>query len=63
MNTVENEKIWEYLFELQESGVTNMFGAAPFIQRRFPATNMKQARELLGFWMNNYELLQKQSSN
>jgi hypothetical protein len=44
------EEVFEYLDELRESGVTNMFGASPYIVEEFDVP-MKEARELLMKWM------------
>ena len=49
-----------YLEDLRQSGVTNMFGAAPYLQEEF-GLSKKEAREILGNWMTNYEeLLEKE---
>jgi len=42
-----------YLDTLRESGVTNMFGAAPYVAEEFdiPKTS---ARKILGHWMKTY---------
>jgi len=42
-----------YLEDLRQSGVTNMFGAAPFLAVEFDL-DRKTAREILTNWMNNY---------
>ena len=44
------EKVFKYLDKLRESGITNMFGATPFIQAEFGITR-SQARNLLTDWM------------
>ena len=43
-----------YLDDLRESGITNMFGAAPYIQEEFDMDE-KDARETLSFWMHNFK--------
>ena len=49
-----------YLEDLRQSGVTNMFGAAPYLQEEFDLSK-KEAREILVNWMTNYEeLLEKE---
>lgn len=47
------QEIMEYLDELRESGVTNMFGAAPYIQQEFDVPT-KYARALLVYWMSTF---------
>lgn len=42
-----------YLNELRESGVTNMFGAAPYLQQEFGLTKY-QARDILKQWMESF---------
>ena len=46
-------KYWLYLEALRKSGVTNMFGAAPYLQREFDLSR-DEASEILLDWMNNY---------
>jgi hypothetical protein len=43
-----------YLDRLRESGVTNMFGAVPFILLEFPDLNEKQAKQVLLYWMKTF---------
>lgn len=44
----------QYLNNLRESGVTNMFGAAPFLQEEFGITR-SDAKEILAEWMRNFK--------
>ena len=53
MNTQE---VFDYLFELQASGVTNMFGAGPFVSEQFNI-GIVEARDLVAYWMKHYEEL------
>lgn len=48
------EKYFTYLEELRQSGVTNMFGAVPYLQRAFPelADDPRWAGEILWAWMD-----------
>jgi len=48
-----NEEYFEYLNLLRESGVTNMFGAAPYLQEAFDLSKT-EARAILGEWMNSF---------
>ena len=43
-----------YLDRLRESGVTNMFGAAPFILDQFPELTEKEAKQVLTYWMETF---------
>lgn len=48
------EDIFIYLDYLRESGVTNMYGAVPFIRENFPEMSHKEARNLLMEWMKTF---------
>lgn len=51
--THEHIEVFTFLNELRDSGETNMFGAAPYIQNEF-ATDKADARMWLSLWMGNY---------
>ena len=55
----KNQAAFKYLFRLQMSGRTNMFGAAAYLQSE-RGINKTEARELLMYWMNNYEEIAKE---
>lgn len=44
----------EYLDNLRKSGVTNMFGAVPYIKRAFPKLTQEQAVKVLTYWMRTF---------
>ena len=46
-------QVCEYLNELRESGVTNMFGAAPYVEAGF-GIGRAEARQLVSLWMENF---------
>lgn len=48
------KEYFDYLEELRRSGVTNMYGARPYLQKKFPelADNPERAGEILKTWMN-----------
>ena len=46
-------KYWLYLEDLRKSGITNMYGAAPYLADAF-SLDIKEAREILSDWMTNY---------
>ncbi len=48
------EEMLEFLDDLRESGVTNMFGAASYIKVEYPELNDKQCREALMYWMKTF---------
>ncbi len=47
------EQVNYFLDELRESGVTNMFGAAPYIVEEFGVTR-QEAKDLLLNWMQTF---------
>jgi len=54
-----NEKYYRYLYKLQNSGETNMFGAGQFLRDTF-GIDRKEATEILTYWMQNYEEIAKE---
>lgn len=46
-------KYWIYLEQLRRSGVTNMFGATPYLMEEFDL-DKKEAIKILSDWMHNY---------
>lgn len=46
-------EVLEFLDNLRESGVTNMFGASPYIEDSF-GTSRKFSQTLLGHWMETF---------
>ena len=57
-----NEECTEYyvfLEVLRQSGVTNMFGATPYLREEF-GLGRREAIKILSSWMDNYnELIEK----
>lgn len=49
-----NEDYFRYLFELQKSGRTNMFGAAAYLQSEM-GLDRQEAKDVLVYWMQNYQ--------
>ena len=50
----KQEQVNYFLDELRDSGVTNMFGAAPYIVEEFGVTR-QEAKDLLLNWMQTFE--------
>jgi len=50
---VEQEEVSKYLDELRESGVTNMFGAGPYVEQEF-LISKDEARQFVQYWMQNF---------
>ena len=51
--TLDKQEMFEYLDVLRETGVTNMFGAAPYLQQAF-GIDKNEAKTILLDWMKNY---------
>ena len=44
----------EFLDLLRKSGVTNMFGARPYLLEVFPALSKREATKVLTYWMKTF---------
>lgn len=44
----------EFLDDLRESGVTNMFGAAPYLVEKFKELDINTAEKILKEWMEAF---------
>lgn len=55
----DRKQYYEFLEELRKSGVTNMWGAAPFLQAEFDIS-AAEARDILLDWIKNYSELAKE---
>lgn len=53
------KEYYEFLEELRKSGVTNMWGAAPFLEAEFDISS-QEARDILLDWIKNYSELAKE---
>ena len=51
------KKYFDYLDTLRESGVTNMYGAAPYLQQEFPELSYDHAQAVyvLQRWMKEHQ--------
>lgn len=48
-----DNKYWIFLENLRRSGITNMYGAGPYLQEVF-GMSKNDARSVLADWMRNY---------
>jgi len=51
---LDKQDVFDYLDELRESGVTNMFGSPSYLVREFGVTK-KEARDLFIAWTEQFE--------
>lgn len=51
--TEQEQEVLEFLNMLRITGVTNMFGATPYIEDEFDL-DKKESRRLLSLWMKNF---------
>lgn len=49
--------VFKYLFEIQESGITNMFGAIPYIRRKFNGMDDEDCKNMLSKWMTEWDAI------
>ena len=47
------DEMLNFLDALRESGITNMYGAAPYLAREY-GISKPAAREVLGYWMRSF---------
>lgn len=52
MDEYDHEEVADFLEELRDSGETNMFAAAPYLQKEFGFSE-RQAEVVLKEWMGN----------
>jgi len=56
----EYYEYYKYLEALRQSGVTNMFGAVPYLRKEYPQLSYEEASAVLSNWMTNYtELVER----
>ena len=48
------KEYFEFLETLRNSGITNMFGAVPYLQREF-GLDRHEAKDVLMAWMESYK--------
>lgn len=51
--TLDKDEMFEYLDTLRDTGVTNMFGASPYLQQAF-GIDRREAKNVLMEWMKTY---------
>jgi hypothetical protein len=51
--TEQEQEVLEFLNIVRITGVTNMFGATPYIEDEF-GLDKKESRRLLSLWMKNF---------
>ena len=54
MEKATEDTMFTYLEGLRQSGVTNMFGAGPYLEREF-GLDRNEAKEVLLNWIKSYE--------
>jgi hypothetical protein len=48
-----DDEVFVYLDNLRESGVTNMYGAAPYVEEEF-GLGHREAQAVVGRWMRTF---------
>ena len=54
-DNLEKKPYFEFLDDLRDSGITNMFGAASFLEDEFPELNREEAKAVLMEWMRTFD--------
>ena len=49
------EEYFAFLEDLRQSGITNMFGAAPYLRKEWPELTRTEARDILLSWMDWFD--------
>ena len=52
----EHADYYQYLEKLRKSGITNMWGASPYLAKRY-ALSQEEAGQILAEWIQNYDEL------
>ena len=52
---LQKEEYFKFLDELRDSGITNMFGAGPFLEDAYPELNKQEAKSVLMEWMKSFD--------
>lgn len=52
---MSDKKYFDYLEELRKSGVTNMFGAVPYLMSEFPELDRAEATRILSAWFDSFK--------
>ena len=55
----EWEEYYQVLEGIRQSGITNMFGAAPYLKEFCPELSHKLSQAILVNWIRNYDELNK----
>jgi len=54
-DTTKKEEYFKFLNELRDSGVTNMFGAGPYLEDAYPELNRQEAKAVVVEWMRSFD--------
>jgi len=49
------KKYFGFLNDLRESGIVNMFGAAPFLRKTYPELSKEESKKVLVAWMKSFD--------
>ena len=52
---LNKEEYFKFLNELRDTGITNMFGAASFLEDAYPELNRQEAKSVLMEWMRSFD--------
>lgn len=49
-----SDHYWNFLNALRESGITNMFGAGPYLRKAYPEIDKREASKIVTSWMQHF---------
>ena len=44
----------EFLDNLRESGITNMFGSSPYLREVYPRLTIEESTKVVAYWMKTF---------
>ncbi len=50
----KKESYFYFLDDLRKTGITNMYGAAPYLRKEFSGLSEKQSVDILSEWMRTF---------
>jgi len=60
---MNKEEYFLFLDNLRESGITNMFGAVPYLRMAFSELTEREAKNILIEWMKTFSERHKKENN
>jgi len=52
---IDSSEYYDFLEDLRDSGVTNMWGARPYLSQAFPELSLQEAGKILSDWIKSFK--------